>query len=308
MNYIGYTLKGIGDTLTSVIERHSCCVCNNLPRLYGPIFQCQQEHLICNMCMKQLRDSPTKCPMCRTAEIVQLKSRITLQTITDLAKLVLYECTHGGCSLRIPLEQIEHHDHHCPKYASKCPKDGCTFEFNFHDPTSFERHRHMRRTSSVDPYMHGWDIVMHISDFYHANGHQFILEGMHCLPVLLEPPPGLQVDHPANKKLAIVMQKNPDNNTSLCLGVRILENHYLTKTFGCKFLVSTYQDFGFGKFVNQDKVYPHYQNQPMELFQYYNNIPLSTNLFDTFRDRSMVHPCVRCTDKAIHFHVSITFV
>ena len=293
-------------TVESITEHLQCTVCMTIPRLYNPIFECNNHHHICYICMQQL-PFPTICPMCRSEHVAPLDNRVTMQIMTDLANLNNYECIHVGCGGKFTVSEIQEHDFHCGHYLSNCPINGCSNKFNFFDPTSFYNHRHLRRAMSTVPWTKGWDIVVHIADIYHVHSHEFLFRGEHSMPVLLETTHRMGLDHPFKRKLALVLQPHPDNRTRIMYGIRILENHFLSKSGDLKFWITVYQEFGFGPLMVTEKIVSHFQNKPTDFFTAFKNMQLSVNDVDLMRDRSMINPCTLCQDRELHFHVQVNY-
>lgn len=89
--------------ILSILE---CPVC--LEYMIPPIFQCQNQHLICSKC----HTNQTRCPICRG--MMKGVRNLCMEKVTEY---ISYPCKNdgNGCNAMLRLDQKEHHEKICLK-------------------------------------------------------------------------------------------------------------------------------------------------------------------------------------------------
>ncbi|XP_074593801.1 E3 ubiquitin-protein ligase SIAH1-like [Brevipalpus obovatus] len=136
--------------LTSLFE---CPVCFDY--VLPPILQCQNGHLLCSSCRKQL----TNCPTCR----IPISSNIRNLQMEKLAMNLLFPCKYSsaGCVLNLTCTDKPDHEDSCEfkSYSCPCPGSNCKWS----GPLNKVMHHLMHQHKSITT-LQGEDIVFLATD------------------------------------------------------------------------------------------------------------------------------------------------
>lgn len=294
----------------NMVRNLRCAVCLTLPRLHNPIYNCQFQHNLCYVCFQQLT-APIECPTCRDESIGHVDDRLTRESIFELVQCQPYECVHEGCGQSFSASEIEHHEYSCRYYASKCLSKGCAFTFVYDNIESYLLHPHFNVASTHYPKNQGWLITVDIDSVYQHATDEMILSNGHAGPNTLltvpEPEDVLPVPPAKKHKLALVFEEQGDHTLAMYVGIRVLENHYMSNTaFQDTFALEVFQNFGFGRLNHRyETVHPHYQNQPDNIRKAARFLTLNIMQLCEMRNASLIHQCSVCLQNRPHFHMLV---
>ncbi|XP_015792407.1 E3 ubiquitin-protein ligase Siah1 [Tetranychus urticae] len=136
--------------LTSLFE---CPVCFDY--VLPPILQCQNGHLLCSACRKQL----TNCPTCR----IPISNNIRNLQMEKLAMNLLFPCKYSsqGCLLNLTCSDKTDHEDSCDFKSYSCPCPGSNCKWN--GPLKQVMHHLMTQHKSITT-LQGEDIVFLATD------------------------------------------------------------------------------------------------------------------------------------------------
>ena len=104
-----------------VQETFQCVICLLVPR-DGHITQCQNGHLVCEVCANKNNDN--KCPSCR-AKMNQLNGNKRIRSLAAEQLIesmdLSFPCKHTNCEVSASKEDIIIHEKKCKKRMVPCP-------------------------------------------------------------------------------------------------------------------------------------------------------------------------------------------
>jgi len=114
-----------------VQETFQCVVCLHVPR-DGHITQCQNGHLLCEVCAN--KNNNNQCPSCR-AEMDQLNGDKRIRTLAAEQLIesmdLSFPCKHPLCQESASKKEIIIHEKKCKNRMVPCP-DNCNMEIVYH--------------------------------------------------------------------------------------------------------------------------------------------------------------------------------
>jgi len=102
--------------LGKISESVECPVCMDTPRS-GPVFACQNGHLVCNKC------KAGSCPTCRVG-MGNGKSLVAITVIENID----HKCKFVECEELFAMEKLDAHEKICKHRTVKCPASSCEAE------------------------------------------------------------------------------------------------------------------------------------------------------------------------------------
>lgn len=87
-------------------EQFKCPICFEIPE--KEIFQCQNGHTICDICIQSL----SLCPQCR----IELgTSKIRNRGLEELLDMMKFDCSYksDGCKTKVSRKELTSHDENC---------------------------------------------------------------------------------------------------------------------------------------------------------------------------------------------------
>lgn len=109
-----------------------CPICQEV--FYDPVITAACNHSFCRLCMMQVLEMDTHCPLCRSKDTVHYHPNLALASIIQE---LLVHCPNrkDGCPAVVKLEAIDHHLKECRYFPIHCEYDkyGCDFTGNASD-------------------------------------------------------------------------------------------------------------------------------------------------------------------------------
>ncbi|KAL0847383.1 hypothetical protein Bca101_020629 [Brassica carinata] len=104
-------------------EDFDCRICND--PFIGPIFQCDNGHLVCSVCCPKLRN---KCPFC-ALPIGDKRCRAMEKVLESIS----IPCSVLGCTKTVCYGELSAHEKECTLSFCACPVPGCTYTASYKD-------------------------------------------------------------------------------------------------------------------------------------------------------------------------------
>jgi len=122
--------------MEDIVKLIVCPCCYEVPRpgLNNDIGLCNNGHLVCIACFKEIQRNKKECPICRSANInVSTSHYLVNGLVSIITAITVYTCKYEKCNEMIEgSHAIREHEQHCEMKLLKCPKMHCNVTKPFH--------------------------------------------------------------------------------------------------------------------------------------------------------------------------------